>query len=399
MYCADCGARNSEGSTYCAECGIRLGAADDGQTAVLSIAPEPRSLQAVIARAYDLREQGELEAAIEMCRRAIALEPRSRAAHSLLGLLYEDKGQPAFAIREYKVVLEIDPRSTAEREKLDILLAQQREDEAAALRPMVMREFWRRWRIAMVTGAAGAAVLLVAIGVQVARVSHRPVPPEQLVAPGITSANPAFRPGGPGVRGAVPANQPLYPVKAAGELFAPPQEWKTTPPPNPRIGPLFPPSGSLGGPGAVPVPPITASDTGTGPAPTGPPPPPVGPVPSGGMFAALPDAVEPATPKTGSMVIRMVKPAAERAPMITPVNDTAPVPEISGDARAGQERQLAALRKQREGQYQEAVSLYQSAIEAYERELAGGGGSRSTQQAIETCKRGIESCRSKLSGS
>ncbi len=403
MYCADCGTRNADGTTYCVECGIRLAAADEGQTSVLSIAPEPRSLQALVARAYDLREAGELEAAIEMCRRAIAIEPRSRAAHSLLGLLYEDKGQPAFAIREYRVVLEIDPRSAAEREKLEMLLAAQREEDTTSLRPVAPSGIWRRWRVAIVSGAAGAAIIVVAVAVQLARTANRTPPPAHLPVLGAIRDGGTGQSGGPGAPGGVGVNAPPYPVKAAGELFAPPTTWKAEPPVDPRHVPLLrTPRDTMG---TVRVPPVeegTRAETFAARDDVSPPlpPPPVPPVPGSPgdgapMITPVPEPLE----KPGLIRIEVTTPASERhGPMITPVRDV-PVPSASGDAQAGQERQLAALRRQREGRFQEAISQYQSAIEAYEREVASGGATRATQQAIETCKRGIEFCRSKLSGS
>ncbi|MFQ6097089.1 MAG: hypothetical protein ACE5O2_05120, partial [Armatimonadota bacterium] len=72
MYCADCGARNEVGSTFCRQCGVRLPLSEARPaTERLASDAEPSPLE----RAAALRDHGDIDGAIELCRRVVVREP------------------------------------------------------------------------------------------------------------------------------------------------------------------------------------------------------------------------------------------------------------------------------------------------------------------------------------
>ncbi|MFQ6133841.1 MAG: hypothetical protein ACE5R4_17500, partial [Armatimonadota bacterium] len=414
MYCADCGASNPEDTPFCVDCGIRLAvnldAADTQELPTAHGAPTPRTLRAVLERAAEMADAGELDDAIDMCRRAVIMEPRNRPAHALLGLLYEKKGHTKFAIREYKVVLEIDPSSAAERAKLERLLEQEKQD-TQHFAPVIPPDFWQRWRIAIIGGGGAMALGLIAVIVhfvrQAAPLDTTPIPMAVRTAPAEASADLYRPPTNP--RGAPWANRTTpYPVRSDGSIFRPPN-WDALATRQPGDGGRDTPVTARRGPTPeitvprvvepnpmmrTPGPPPREGPPGEGPP---------GPDPGAtGVFEPVEEGPPPPEGGGGpAPLLEIQRVEGTRTAdnsMFQPVErGPGPAPTTTGeDEEAGRAAQMRGLRLKAEGRHQEAIAEFRQAISAYQREMGKRGSSDKLLRAIETCKHGIEYSESRL---
>jgi len=153
MDCGNCGARNPRGNQFCVKCGARLAPASAGP-ADSRPAPDPARAQELLDQAFRYSDQGLLDEAIEACRNATIANPSSTSAHSFLGILYERAGEREKAIREYELALSLSPESVAERESLEQLVS---ETGAPAGLPKISRRLARN---ALIAGFAVVAVIL-----------------------------------------------------------------------------------------------------------------------------------------------------------------------------------------------------------------------------------------------
>ncbi len=62
-----------------------------------------------LERAYQLENQGEIQAALESCKLAQIMDPTSAEAYNLSGILYDEMGKLDEAIKAYRHALELDP--------------------------------------------------------------------------------------------------------------------------------------------------------------------------------------------------------------------------------------------------------------------------------------------------
>ena len=65
---------------------------------------------ALVSRASELEESGDLEGAVAACEKALQLAPNSAAAHNMRGVLYDRAGEPGLAINEYHEAVRLNPR-------------------------------------------------------------------------------------------------------------------------------------------------------------------------------------------------------------------------------------------------------------------------------------------------
>ena len=419
MYCPDCGRRNEADAQFCSECGTRFAGA---RARPATSTREPHEL---VRQASELKDRGQLEVAIELCRRAVLTEPRHRGAHALLGLLYERKGQTASAIREYRVVLEIDPNSTAEREKLDILLHGDRDDTGAAAVPM---GGWRAqpWYLPAL-GAGVVALALIVIGgiALVNRGKRQPTPQPQIALhtqrPSDENTGRTYGTTPGGVRR--PTRQPPYPVRPPGSSpFGGARTATTAAAPNlpratgmgtrPRTGTVRAASSVTSRlPGRLPtygarVPPIIPDARGAGsstgrrsvvtPMWEGPldirPAPARTETPSGPIEVVGETRADETAPKgyieiypSVGVRARMPKPAAP-----SPSPSAQPTAEATSSGRT---HQLAAGQFRQQGRHAEAIREYEAAITAYTQSIKGGLAGTPAAKGIESCKRAIAACR------
>jgi tetratricopeptide (TPR) repeat protein len=81
----------------------------------------------LLARANLLRMRGQWDEAIAVCTEALRQAPKSPTAHSVLGDIYEAQGKYDDALQWYGMAVDLAPNRTADREKLDRVIAVQRE--------------------------------------------------------------------------------------------------------------------------------------------------------------------------------------------------------------------------------------------------------------------------------
>lgn len=124
IVCASCHARNANRSTFCIRCGGSLVTAGErdpsAHTDTFVIQPEQTPAGLVDLAATQLAE-GRAQAAVENCRRAIALSPGEVQAHAILGMAYEQQGELAAALEAYEAVVALAPERQAERQKAALL--------------------------------------------------------------------------------------------------------------------------------------------------------------------------------------------------------------------------------------------------------------------------------------
>jgi hypothetical protein len=127
VYCHDCGTANTVDSKYCKECGNKIN--DGYRTMMLSVQDLPLDqteetvdqLTRLLDMAFWHNEAGNWDAAVTASEAVLAINPNSTTAHSLLGTLYEKKGDDAQAIAHFEAVLALNPDSVADATKLDQL--------------------------------------------------------------------------------------------------------------------------------------------------------------------------------------------------------------------------------------------------------------------------------------
>jgi len=124
ILCPSCSARNANRSTFCIRCGGALSTPAErdpgGHTDAFAIAPEQTPTGLIDTAAAQLAE-GRTQAAIENCRRAIALSPGEVQAHAVLGMAYEQQGDVAAALEAYEAVVALAPTRNVERQKAALL--------------------------------------------------------------------------------------------------------------------------------------------------------------------------------------------------------------------------------------------------------------------------------------
>ena len=141
ILCPSCSARNANRSTFCIRCGGALSTPAErdpgGHTDTFAIAPEQTPAGLVDIAAVQLAD-GRTQAAIENCRRAIALSPGEVQAHAVLGMAYEQQGELPAALEAYEAVVALAPARNAERQKASLLrlrLGEHPQVQARATRP------------------------------------------------------------------------------------------------------------------------------------------------------------------------------------------------------------------------------------------------------------------------
>lgn len=124
IVCASCHARNANRSTFCIRCGGSLVSPTErdaaAHTDTFVIQPEQTPAGLIDLAAMQLAE-GRAQAAIENCRRAIALSPGEVQAHAILGMAYEQQGELPAALEAYEAVVALAPERQAERQKASLL--------------------------------------------------------------------------------------------------------------------------------------------------------------------------------------------------------------------------------------------------------------------------------------
>jgi hypothetical protein len=122
--CQSCEARNADTSVFCIRCGESLdtsSARDLGGDTDSLAAAEANTPTVLVDTAAAQLADGQAEAAIHNCRRAVALDPGQVEAHAVLGMAYEQHGELAAALEAYEVVVALAPERNVERQKASLL--------------------------------------------------------------------------------------------------------------------------------------------------------------------------------------------------------------------------------------------------------------------------------------
>ena len=173
MFCTECGVKNPTDSKFCRQCGHKIDKALISEEAYTQALPSEGQIVELLETAYAQRKKNDLAGAVRTCERALQIAPDSAAAHSLLGQLYAAQGERERAIREYEQVLRLNPGSIADRVKLDELrdeYAQKKPRIAPAL-VIAGRETNAPFLMTLVSVGV-VALVLVAAGVGMFRPAH-----------------------------------------------------------------------------------------------------------------------------------------------------------------------------------------------------------------------------------
>lgn len=173
--CNSCRARNADHSTFC----IRCGGALDGRerdpaahTDALPVQPEEIPDDLVNQAATQLGD-GQAQAAIENCRRAVALNPRHVEAHVVLAMALEQRGELQPALDAYEMALSLSPDRPVERQKAALLRLRLGHDRPAPAPRPAFRFNFPEWlqtarRLALenpaLSAGIGAGLLVFIIG-------------------------------------------------------------------------------------------------------------------------------------------------------------------------------------------------------------------------------------------
>ncbi|HEV2471622.1 MAG TPA: zinc-ribbon domain-containing protein, partial [Chthonomonadales bacterium] len=101
MFCTTCGTRNGISSKFCKQCGAALEPTSPNRISEEEYdkaLPDEEQVGLLLERAYQLRNQNKLEAAIVSCEDALKLRPNSTSVHALLAQLWEAHGDKDRAI-------------------------------------------------------------------------------------------------------------------------------------------------------------------------------------------------------------------------------------------------------------------------------------------------------------
>lgn len=123
-----------------AESHFRNGRLDDADPlCVRALASEPRFAPALLMRGQIAHQQGRLQDAIIHLTQAVALAPAVAGVHHALAEAYRDAARPADAERHYRRVAELQPGVVTLLNLGNILMAQQRPADAAAVYQSALR--------------------------------------------------------------------------------------------------------------------------------------------------------------------------------------------------------------------------------------------------------------------
>jgi tetratricopeptide (TPR) repeat protein len=186
IICHSCQARNADRTVFCLRCGARLHEAHEapepgGDTDSLPVVVDDTPARLVDQAASQLAE-GQAQAAISSCRRAVALSPSNVEAYALLGMALEQTHDLEGALQAYETALGLAPDRVAERQKASLLrlrLEGRTLYEPSPFRPTVRRTNWLTTlqdrlgdNLPLVIGGAAALIVFI-VGAAVLVHVHR----------------------------------------------------------------------------------------------------------------------------------------------------------------------------------------------------------------------------------
>ncbi len=345
MYCTKCGKLNPDSSRFCSECGTKLVAPPvqppvEQEHAEKPVIDQDKILD-LLFEAFRQFESGQPDEALKTCEQALKLNPSSTSVHSLLSVIYQRQGDVDRAISEVERVLDLNPDSAADRERLEQL---RRKPAAEPKPPTMLDVLWERVKAIPQAALVAAAAVFVVVCLFVLFWPRGATPVVRTVQPPVSVGAP----------GEIQATAPQQPYTPSQPVTAPyPPAYRYTPPP-------------------AAAQPVTGAPRTTAAKPMGP--------------AATPQAfpqvkVEPrrpqATPQPGA---RPAPPRRSPGIEITTSPQKQP-PPIEGAARRVESATL--LEQAREAQM---AGSYDEAIQQYQQALRGATNPAAVYQQIAVCQ-------------
>lgn len=362
MFCTQCGTRNTGTSNFCSECGHRL---RNESTAAEATTARPQDVEKLLAQAYSLKDAGQMEQALELCRMALRLDPENISGRSLLADIYERTGNLDAAIRQMERVYQMsgDP---VDEIRLDNLRAQARElyPETYPASPwesarVVALQLLRR-RDVVVGAVAGLLIIIIVVAL--------PKPPQ--VRDSISQSN------GQSTQQAA-TGEPLFPERqpaATQPLFDSPDQGQEEERAVTETAARTTPQRDNQSPsGAAPT-----SLGQQAPATSG--------TPAAVTRTGQPEPAAPAPPTPRINITRSNSPANPPAAS----NTAAERPSTERRQLSGRDLQKMALDAQEEGNKSQAIDLYRQAIDAYRKEAGSDGQGFTAQQGIRSCQLALQ---------
>ncbi|MEN6642923.1 MAG: tetratricopeptide repeat protein [Armatimonadia bacterium] len=124
VLCPNCNARNANHSAFCIRCGATFASASPREvlsgTDAFTVQPE-HTPEGLVDRAASHLAEGRAQAAVDDCKRAVALSPGEVQAYAVMAMAYEQLGEVEPALEAYETVVTLAPERTAERQKASLL--------------------------------------------------------------------------------------------------------------------------------------------------------------------------------------------------------------------------------------------------------------------------------------
>lgn len=124
VLCPNCKARNANHSAFCIRCGATFASASPREvlsgTDAFTVQPE-HTPEGLVDRAASHLAEDRAQAAVDDCKRAIALSPGEVQAYAVMAMAYEQLGEMEPALEAYETVVTLAPERTAERQKAALL--------------------------------------------------------------------------------------------------------------------------------------------------------------------------------------------------------------------------------------------------------------------------------------
>ena len=223
MYCTKCGKLNPDSSRFCSECGTKLVAPPvqppvEQEQAEKPIIDQDKILD-LLFEAFRQFESGQPDEALKTCEQALKLNPSSTSVHSLLSVIYQRQGDVDRAISEVERVLELNPNSAADRERLDQLKHRPTTEPKP---PTMLDILWERVKAVPQAALVAAAAVFVVVCLFVLFWPRGATPVVRTVQPPVSVGAP----------GEIQATAPQQPYTPSQPVTAPyPPAYRYTPPP------------------------------------------------------------------------------------------------------------------------------------------------------------------------
>lgn len=124
VLCPNCKARNANHSAFCIRCGATFTTASPREvlsgTDAFTVQPE-HTPEGLVDRAASHLAEDRAQAAVDDCKRAIALSPGEVQAYAVMAMAYEQLGELEPALEAYETVVTLAPERTVERQKAALL--------------------------------------------------------------------------------------------------------------------------------------------------------------------------------------------------------------------------------------------------------------------------------------